>query len=174
MQHRAWLVGLMLLCVSIIVSVTIHGERLVGYLMGWQFMGNGVAKVRFAGVTVGPEHRPGKLADVKQPATFTEDAPYAWIEVLDRMRPSSEVWEAEDLMVTDSAGKSYEVASPVAQYADAVEGHATLTYVGIRFASPLPDPYALTIRLRLKKEALTSEVLTFHAAGNALRAHAAR
>jgi hypothetical protein len=158
-------VGLILLCVSLIVSATIHGDRLVGYLMGWQFMGNGVAKVRFAGVTLGPEHRPGKLAEMRQPATFTEDAPYAWIEVLDRMPPSSEVWEAEDLMVTDSAGKSYEVASPVAQYADAEEGHATLTYVGIRFASPLADPYALTIRLRLKKAALTSEVLTFHAAG---------
>jgi len=174
MQRRAWLVGLMLLCLGTIVSATLYSEHLVGYLRGWQFMRNGVAQVRFAGITLGPEHRPGKLATVKQPATFTDDAPYAWIEVLDRLAPSSEVWEAEDLMVTDNAGKSYEVTSPVAQYADAQEGNATLTYVGIRFASPLARSYAFTIRLRLKKDALTSEVLAFHAAGEAVRAHAAR
>lgn len=174
MPYRAWLVGLILLCTGLIVSATLYGDRLVGYVQGWQFLANGVARARFAGVTSGPEHRPGRLAEVKQPATFTEEAPYAWIEVLDQMPPSSEVWEAENLVVTDSAGKSYEVTSPVAQYADAEEGHATLTYVGIKFMSPLAEPYALTIRLRLRKETLISEVLTFHAVGKAARTPAGR
>jgi hypothetical protein len=43
MQHRARVIGLILLCVSIIVGATLYRDRLVGYLMGWQFMGKGVA-----------------------------------------------------------------------------------------------------------------------------------
>jgi hypothetical protein len=168
-RQRGWLIGLTLVYIGAVAVGVMQWEPIEDYLTGWHRLGNGVAKARFAGITFGPEHRPGKVAHVRQAATVVENLPFAWIEVMDQLGPSADVWGTEDLSVTDRKGNHYEVTSPGAQYADAPEGNWRVTYVGIRFASSLPDPYDLTIRLRLRNQAATSEVLTFRTTGNGVQ-----
>ncbi|HEV8718220.1 MAG TPA: hypothetical protein VGX03_36060 [Candidatus Binatia bacterium] len=173
-RQRWWLVSLTLAYIGMAAIAVVRWETIEDYLTGWQVVSTGLAKARFAGITFGPEHRPGRLAEVKQASVLYEEAPFAWIEVLDRLGPPHDAWDVEELMVTDREGRSYPVTSPMAYYADAKEGNWTLTYVGIKFANSLPNPYNLTIRLRLKKQDLTSGVLTFSVAGESAQGQPAR
>lgn len=173
-RHRWWLVGLTLAYIGVAAVVVIEWETIEDYLTGWQVVSKGRAKARFAGITFGPEHRPGRVAEVKQPATVVEEAPFAWIEVIDRLGLPDDAWGVEELVVTDKKGETYPATSSLAYSAEAADGKWILTYVGIKFANPLPNPYDLIIRLRLKKRDIISELLTFRAAGAAAEERPAR
>jgi hypothetical protein len=155
------------------LCVVVRWDHIRDYLTGWQVTGDGIAKARFAGVTTGPEHRPGMVAAVRPAAVLYEKGQLAWIEVIDTMGPPPDSWDAEDLTVFDRNGKPLSATSPSSYYAGAREGNGTLSYVAIKFAAPLPDPYDMTIRLRLIKRGTTTPMLTFHAMGKIEQAPAA-
>jgi hypothetical protein len=164
---------LTLVYVGLALCVVVRWDQIRDYLTGWQVTGDGIAKARFAGVTAGPEHRPGRVGAVRPAAVLYEKGQLAWIEVIDTMGPPADSWDTQDLSVFDRNGKALSAISPSSYYAGAREGNGTLSYVAIKLAAPIPDPYDMTIRMRLTKRGITTPMLTFHAAGKIERAPAA-